>query len=119
MSESSNNVNNGTQPLSLVLADKLALKAHYLPFLKRGGIFVPTQCVLRPGDEVQVYLQLPDATKPILVIGKLAWLTPVGAQGQKLAGVGVHFSDDDDWLKSQIEALLADLPDNDKPSHTL
>lgn len=107
------------QPLTLVLTTKQALQAHYLPFLKRGGIFVPTPCALRPGSEVQVYLQLPDATEPLLITGQLAWYTPAGAQGQKLAGVGVHFSEDDDFLKSQIEALLVGLPDNHKPSHTL
>lgn len=119
MSEAGQHLNKEMQPLTLVLTDKQALKAHYMPFLKRGGIFVPTQCLLRPGDEVQVYLQLPDATKPVLITGSLAWYTPAGAQGQKLAGVGVHFSDDEELLKSQIEELLADLPDNDKPSHTL
>lgn len=109
---------NAMPPLTLVLEDKPALKTHYLPFLKRGGLFVPTHRALRPNETVQFYLQLL-AAEPLLITGTLAWRTPAGAQNQKIAGVGVHFSDADAGLKSKIEALLADFPDNDKPSHTL
>lgn len=108
-----------SKPLTLVLKDKQALKAHYMPFLKRGGLFIPTSRVIRPGATVQINLQLPDESEPLLVVGTLAWRTPVGAQGRKLPGIGVHFSEDEDSPRHYIEELLAGLPSNDKPTHTI
>lgn len=110
--------NNAKPPLNLVLADKPALQAHYLPFLKQGGLFIPTHCAFRPNEPVTFYLQLLTA-EAILVTGTLAWRTPSDAQNQKIAGVGVEFSEADVGLKNKIEALLAELPNNDKPSYTL
>lgn len=106
------------KPLTLALKDLQSLKAHYMPFLKRGGLFVPTSRSLHPGELVQIVLQLPDESDPILVTGTLAWRTPVGAQGSKLPGIGVHFLEEDTH-KHYIEKLLAGLPDNDKPTHTI
>lgn len=108
-----------TKPLTLALKDKQALKAHYMPFLKRGGLFIPTSRAIRPGEIVQINLQLADEAESISIVGTLAWRTPVGAQGRKLPGIGVHFSEDEDSPKRYIEELLAGLPGNDKPTHTI
>ncbi len=107
------------KPLTLVIKDKPSLKAHYMPFLKNGGLFVPTSRVIRPGELIQIQLQLLEQAEVFLVKGTLAWRTPVGAQEQKLAGVGVHFLADETLLKRRIEELLAGLADNGKPTHTL
>lgn len=107
------------KPLILALKDKQALKIHYMPFLKNGGLFVPTSRAVRPGEAVQILLELPDEAEPILINGTLAWRTPVGAQGRKLPGIGVHFSEDEDASRNKIEKLLAGLLDNDKPTHTI
>ncbi|NLW06040.1 MAG: pilus assembly protein PilZ [Pseudomonadaceae bacterium] len=107
------------KPLTLVIKDKQTLKAHYMPFLKNGGLFVPTSRIIRPGELIQIQLQLPEQEQVFLVKGTLAWRTPVGAQGQKLAGVGVHFLEDETSPKHYLEELLAGLADNDKPTHTL
>lgn len=107
------------KPLTLVLKDQQALKAHYMPFLKRGGLFVPTSRAQLPGEIVQIQLQLPDHIEPILITGSLAWRTPVGAQGRKLPGIGVHFSEDEEITKRLIEEILAGSPSTDKPTHTI
>lgn len=105
--------------LTLVLKDKQALKAHYMPFLKRGGLFVPTSRAIRPGELVQVQLELSDEAESMVINGTLAWRTPVGAQGRKLPGIGVHFSEENNSSKHLIEKLLAGLPNQDKPTHTI
>lgn len=110
---------NEVKPLTLVLKDLQALKVHYMPFLKRGGLFVPTSQEIRPGEPVQIQLQLPDEDNPRLIHGRLAWRTPVGAEGRKLPGIGVHFSEEDESFKHYIEKLLAGLTGNDKPTHTI
>lgn len=107
------------KPLTLVLKDKQALYAHYMPYLKRGGLFVPTSRSFHPGDLVDVVVQMPAGEPTLRVSGSLVWRTPVGAQGRKLPGVGVHFLEDEDSPRRYLEDLLAGLLNSDKPTHTL
>ena len=44
--------------LSLSIKEKSALYAAYMPYLKYGGIFIPTNKVYRLGDEVFMLLTL-------------------------------------------------------------
>ena len=49
---------NGTKQgiLSLTIKDKGALYAAYMPFIKNGGIFVPTTREYKLGDEIFMLL---------------------------------------------------------------
>ena len=55
------------------------------------------------------------------VAGKVVWVTPVGAQGNRPAGIGVQFADsaEGEAVRGKIEALLAGLLNADKPTHTM
>lgn len=79
--------------LSLVIKDKPALYNAYMPFLKNGGVFVPTPRRYFLGDEVFLLLTLPDSTERLPVAGRVAWVTPTGSQGNRAAGIGVQFAD--------------------------
>ncbi|MFV8825326.1 PilZ domain-containing protein [Thauera sp. WH-2] len=107
--------------LSLNISSKAALYAAYMPFLVHGGIFVPTPKTYKLGDEVFLLLQLLDDPTRHPVAGKVAWLTPQGAQGGKTQGIGVHFSDDDSGkgLRARIEQVLAGHLNSARPTHTL
>src|SRR5687768_7381186 len=89
--------------LSLTIKDKSVLYAAYMPFIKNGGLFIPTNKNYRLGDEVFMLLSLMDESEKIPVAGKVIWLTPKGAQGNRAAGVGVQFSDGDNSARNQIE----------------
>src|SRR3546814_1388782 len=95
--------------LSLAVKDKAQLYAAYMPYLKYGGIFVPTPRRYFLGDEVFVLLTLPESSERLPVAGKVVWVTPTGAQGNRTAGVGVQFADtpEGDTVKGRIETLLA------------
>ncbi|WP_114418224.1 PilZ domain-containing protein [Marinospirillum perlucidum] len=108
-----------TKTLTLKLRDKQALYAAYMPFLKRGGLFIPTSRHFKPGETVQVSLQLADEQDPIEIVGTLAWRTPVGAQGRKTPGIGIHFAEDEDSPRYFIEDQLAGLLNTDKLTHTI
>ena len=82
--------------LSLTIKDKSVLYAAYMPFIKNGGLFIPTSKQYQLGDEVFMLLKLMDEPEKIPVAGKVVWVTPKGAQGNKVAGVGVQFNDEDD-----------------------
>src|SRR3546814_8876757 len=79
-----------------------------MQYLKYGGIVVPTPRRYFLGDEVFVLLTLPESSERLPVAGKVVWVTPTGAQGNRTAGVGVQFADtpEGDTVKGRIETLL-------------
>jgi len=106
--------------LSLTIKDKNALYAAYMPFVKNGGLFIPTTKKYQVGDEVFMLLSLMDETERLPVAGKIIWVTPVGSEGNRAAGIGVQFSDQDGGMaRNKIETYLAGALKSDKPTHTM
>ena len=107
--------------LSLSINSKSALFAAYMPFIRHGGLFIPTNKGYNLGDEVFMLLQLMDDPTRHPVAGTVAWITPHGAQGGKTQGIGVHFSADESSkvLRSRIEQVLAGHLGSNRPTHTL
>ncbi|MCD9028460.1 PilZ domain-containing protein [Luteimonas sp. BDR2-5] len=107
--------------LSLAVKDKAALYNAYMSYLKQGGIFVPTPKRYFLGDEVFLLLTLPESSDRLPTAGKVVWVTPAGAQGNRTAGVGVQFADtpEGEALKGRIETLLAGSLTSEKPTHTM
>ena len=56
-----------------------------------------------------------------LAAGKVIWITPTGAQGNRTAGIGVQFTDsaEGETVKGRIETLLAGTLNADKPTNTM
>jgi type IV pilus assembly protein PilZ len=118
------NFGNSSSPrqgiLSLTIKDKSALYAAYMPFIKGGGLFVPTNKGYRLGEEVFMLLTLMDDPEKIPVAGKIVWVTPVGAQGNRAAGIGVQFSNQDDGhARNKVEGYLAGTLESERPTHTM
>ena len=106
--------------LSLTMRDKSALYAAYMPFINGGGLFIPTKKSYRLGEEVFMLLTLMEETEKIPVAGKIVWLTPQGAQGNRAAGIGVQFSEQDEGAaRNKIEGYLAGALESERPTHTL
>lgn len=105
--------------LSLTIKDKAVLYAAYMPFVKHGGMFIPTGKSYKLGDEVFMLLSLMEELEKIPVAGKVIWVTPRGAQGNRAAGIGVQFSDQDNTAVTKIETYLAGNLGSDKPTHTM
>ena len=106
--------------LSLTIKDKSALYAAYMPFVKNGGLFIPTPKVYKIKDEVFMLLTLMEETEKIPIAGKIIWVTPKGAQGNRAAGIGVQFSDQDGGAaRNKIETYLGGALKADRPTHTM
>jgi type IV pilus assembly protein PilZ len=106
--------------LSLTIKDKHALYAAYMQFVKNGGLFIPTNKKYKLGDEVFMLLTLMEETERIPVAGKIIWITPVGAEGNRAAGIGVQFSTQDGGVaRNKIETYLAGALQADRPTHTM
>ena len=86
--------------LSLTIKDKAVLYSAYMPFIKNGGLFVPTNKSYDIGDEVFMLLTLMEEPEKIPIAGKVVWVTPRGAQGNRTSGIGVQFSEQDAAAKS-------------------
>lgn len=105
--------------LSLTIRDKAVLYAAYMPFLESGGLFVPTQKTYRIGDEVFMLLSLMDEPEKIPIAGRVVWITPPGAQGNRQAGIGVQFSEEDAAANAKIENHLGGALQSERQTHTL
>ena len=105
--------------LSLSLRDQASLHRAYMSFLGRGGLFIPTQQSYRLGEDVRLTLMLMDEPEKLSVRGRVVWLTPPGAQGNRQTGIGVEFSPEDASLNAKIENYLAGLLGSDRVTHTL
>ena len=106
--------------LSLTIRDKSALYAAYMPFIKNGGLFIPTEKPYKLGDEVFMLLTLMDSEGKLPIAGKVVWITPKGAQGNKATGIGVQFSElDKGATNSKIETQLAGALESTRPTHTM
>lgn len=106
--------------LSLSIKDKASLYAAYMPYVVNGGLFIPTTKTYGLGDEVFMLLTLMDDSERLPVAGKIIWITPQGAQGNRSAGVGVQFSPQDKGAtRNKIETHLAGAMKSDRITHTM
>ncbi len=107
--------------LSAVINDKNALYEAYMPFVKNGALFIATKKSYSLGNEIFVLLTLMDEKEKIPFAGKVVWITPKGAQGNRLAGIGVQFSDDQSGkaVRNKIETYLGGALKSDRTTHTM
>ena len=106
--------------LSLSIKEKAALYAAFMPYIKGGGLFIPTNKSYKLGDEVFMLLSLIEDPVKLKVIGHVVWITPV-TQGNRPQGIGVQFSDKDGGVEARkkIEDLLGGSLKSTRPTHTM
>ncbi len=107
--------------ISLKIKDAAALYNAYMPFLKNGGLFAPTTQRYALGDEVVLLITLAGETERLSVVGKVAWISPLGAQGNRTAGIGIHFNEsgDSEVARQRIENILVGVLNSERPTHTM
>ncbi len=107
--------------IQLAIKEKAALYAAYIPLFSEGGIFIPTAREYKLGDDIYVLLSLPDDPQRYPVAGKVAWVTPAKAAGNRTQGVGIQFPKDEKskLLKIKIEEILGTQVGSDRPTQTI
>ena len=107
--------------VQLAIKEKAALYAAYIPLFKEGGVFIPTTRDYKLGADVYVLMTLPDDTQRYPVAGKVAWITPAQAAGNRTQGVGVRFPSDEKsrLLKLKIEEILGSHLTSERPTQTV
>ncbi|MGB0721827.1 MAG: PilZ domain-containing protein [Gammaproteobacteria bacterium] len=104
--------------LALNIKDKNALYAAYMPFVADGGLFIPTNKAYSLGDEVFMLISLMNENEKVPVPGKVVWITPPGAQGNRPPGIGVQFKDGGS-ARTKIESYIPNAAENKRATHTL
>ena len=108
--------------IQLAIKERPALYAAFIPYFTEGGIFIPTTREYRLGDDVYLLLTVMDNPQRFPIAGKVAWITPANAAGNKTQGIGVRFPSDEKakQLRQVIEEILGPISEaSSRPTHTL
>src|SRR5436189_6016645 len=93
--------------LDYVIKNQLELNLSYMPFIKDGGLFIPTSQSFPLGEKIFINLQLPGQKETHKIEGKVVWITPKNALYQIFPGIGIQFvGDNASSLHEQIKANL-------------
>jgi len=93
--------------LSYIIKDPVELNLSFMPFIKNGGLFIPTIDTYALGDKVTVDLLLPGKKDNLSIEGKVVWISPKNALHHVLAGIGIQLTGANaGTVLSQIEAQL-------------
>jgi len=106
---------------TLVIRSKAALYAAWIPLLKGGGIFIPSNRAHHLGEEVLILLSLLDDPNKIPLQGSVAWINPAHSAGNRPQGIGVQLQDNEvgKELRKKVEGLLAGALQSSRPTHTI
>ena len=100
----------GRNELSCVFQNENVLFLSFMPFVKDGGLFVRTKESYQLDDPVTLLLTFFEEPEIHRVEGRVVWITPKGAQGNKMAGIGVQFlSENKRQMCNKIETYLAGM----------
>ena len=114
-------MDNGTKEqkvISVTIKDKAVLYAAYMPFLKKGGLFIPTSKPYLLGQKVKLQMTLMEEPDKLVIDTAVVWITPPGAHGAP--GIGLEFQGEDTFIIQQkIEFYLTGMLNSGDPTHTL
>ena len=106
--------------ISIAIKDKQALYMAYMPFVQNGGLFVPTKKDYNLGDEMFLLVKIIDEVEPVSISGKVVWITPSGALGNRPQGVGIQITGDNATkTKNLIESKLGASLSLPRSTHTM
>ena len=106
---------------TLVVRSKAALYAAWIPLLRGGGIFLPSNKAHALGEEVLILLSLLEDPNKIPLQGVVAWINPAHSTGNRPQGIGVQLHDSEVGreLRKKVEGLLAGALQSSRPTHTI
>jgi len=104
--------------LNLTLRDQIELYSCYMPFVKNGGLFIPTRRFSELGDEVFLLLDLMGEPEKIPLTGKVVWLSPKMG-GTRRQGIGIQLDESHSDLVGKIENYLAGMMSAKSPTYTM
>lgn len=119
--DASPNAHTKRKVLSVTITNKSILHAAYMPFLKHGGLFIPTAKSFTMGEEIALVITLIETDLKYNVTGKVVWITPQDSQSNKAGGIGIEFSEEkeSEHLRKRIEEILGIMLQSKDATHTM
>jgi len=77
--------------------------------ISHGGLFINTRKPLPVGTAVKILVQLPGASFPFELAGRVTRVTQFDNKANMVPGMGVEFTDVDDAKRKQISAFVERL----------
>ena len=113
-------VSNKPGVFSIAIKEKVALFTAYMPYVKGGGLFIPTNKPFNMSDEVFMLLSLMEDSVKLKVVGKVVWVCPV-SHNTRQQGVGVQFSEKNggEAVKKKIETVLGSALKSTRSTNTM
>lgn len=107
--------------LTYQFPDLIALKRAYMPFVRDGGIFIPTDKLFQLGGLVKVTVTLPEENKQIFTfVGEVIWITPKSSSNLQHAGIGVQCNEDEGVaFRKAVQQLIAGVKETSGQSETM
>lgn len=115
-------INGASRPsvIPLTYPDKDSLQKAYMPFVKGGGLFLPTTSGYQLNEEIFLLVTLPDSKNSLPVPGQVIWQTPAGSVDGRRQGVGIEFKGrEGNALRNRIEGLLGAKVSSFNPTYTM
>lgn len=101
---------NVVEKLECVFTDQDSLYSAYMPFIKGGGLFLRTPHFYQLGTLINLSVKLMNEVESYAIEGRIVWITPKGAQNNRLPGIGVQFlGENSRYLYNKIETYLAGM----------
>ncbi len=79
--------------------------------ISHGGLFINTRTPLPVGTAVKILVQLPGASFPFQLGGRVTRVTEFDNKANMVPGMGVEFTDVDDAKRREIQAFVERLRD--------
>jgi uncharacterized protein (TIGR02266 family) len=77
--------------------------------ISRGGLFINTRKPLPVGTSVKILVQLPGASFPFHLQGRVTRVTEYDNHANMVPGMGIEFTDVDEAKRREIEAFVERL----------
>jgi uncharacterized protein (TIGR02266 family) len=74
--------------------------------ISHGGLFINTRKPLPVGTAVKILIQLPGASFPFQLSGRVARITEFDNRANMVPGMGIEFTDVDDPKRRDIESFV-------------
>lgn len=74
--------------------------------ISQGGLFINTRKPLPVGTAVKILIQLPGASFPFQLAGRVARVTDFDNRANMVPGMGIEFTDVDDPKRREVESFV-------------
>ena len=106
--------------IRMTFPDTRSLYQAYMPFIEGCGVFYPTDETYQIGQDVFVFLTLPEDLGKFAISGRIVWLNPTKKSGKRVPGIGIQLLGRDvPKIREAVEKGLGKLLDSGLPTMTL